>query len=581
MTENSYKEYASDTVMRFLDHMTKDTIARIHQAYFKRGHAASKDTLISDLVGLFSSDTPEELKRKIEASNPDVLKVLGKCVDGRLWTRKELTGSAKEPYYREKDLLDCMFLPNDSYSYYCREKSYTLPPSLQAIFHPMFVKQVPLPSPLSEDFADFFPSSAIPEDTVRFFESLAGAYTDQIIYTSMAKATAFLTKEMKDVQVPPVAESYGLSAKQALLAMLLPEMLSYRDLLPVFPLTTRHLLRRFFALEKADIKKENHGAFLPYLKLIKTDYVYKNANIHLAYRPLQLLHDLLGELETGRWYDAFALYDTFQSRSSPLLAIGDAAVIDEGDISLKAESVEGDTEPDFQASLTFSIRNLETETLHRPLFLAILYCLGMLGALSLHESPVGVKLPLGKKKGKLPFSPCDGLKAVRMTPFGRYLLGFTEEMPKIGEDSSSLVLDDELLVITYEGNDYTIRKLLASVAVPLGKDLFTVTEESFIHECARRSSVGSLIKTFTTIAKPLPPNWQKFLDDLKHKNEGFMKDSCTSYTVNDEVFAKLRKNLIFQIAEGISFATGNQIICKGKAVTLVERILEQYGYKNG
>lgn len=279
----------------------------------------------------------------------------------------------------------------------------------------------------------------------------------------------------------------------------------------------------------------------------------------------------------GAWYDVSSLYATFSSRSTPLLAMMDASIINDGKIALRVEKVEGDDDWDFALDHTFSILNLEEETMYKPLFLAILYCLGVIGVLSLHESTDDVPLPLVKKGKKCPFSPCDGLKAISMTPFGRYLLSFSEEFPHIKHETASLILDDELLIITFDGSDMMVRKILNTIAIPLGHNLYSVSRTSFLANCSNRSELGELMKSFREIAGKLPDNWSRFLDELSKKNEKDIRASCISYTVDEETFMKLRKD---KSVMGISFATGGKVICEHWAKKEFEKLLEEYGYKN-
>lgn len=103
----SYQSYTHHAVSSLLNNMPKERIFHIYQVFIGMEHALTKDDLIDRLVGFFSVDTPEKLKEKIYDRNPRILKILGKCVDGRSWTSEELTDNGTT----SDNILYCLFQP--------------------------------------------------------------------------------------------------------------------------------------------------------------------------------------------------------------------------------------------------------------------------------------------------------------------------------------------------------------------------------------------------------------------------------------------------------------------------------------
>lgn len=158
--------------------------------------------------------------------------------------------------------------------------------------------------------------------------------------------------------------------------------------------------------------------------------------------------------------------------------------------------------------------------LQRPLLRAYCYLFGALGILELSESPPG----MGKKrKDKLsPVTPYDSLKAVRVTPFGRYCLGFSSRPPARKTAEYEAIADKELLLVTVQGVNLERSLYLDQIGRKLGEMRWRISPESFIRGCTHSRHIEERIARFKKIIDPNPaPHWEALFSEVLKRAGAF------------------------------------------------------------
>lgn len=121
--------------------------------------------------------------------------------------------------------------------------------------------------------------------------------------------------------------------------------------------------------------------------------------------------------------------------------------------------------------------------------------------------------------GKTYFSVYDGIKAVKLTSLGAFILGKTNqyEAPNI-KKSYDLTLSAENLIILVEGETNMTDNLLATYADKIGSNRYAVSNETFLKNINSKKELKIKIDIFKqVIGTDLPTNWKTFFSILDKK----------------------------------------------------------------
>jgi hypothetical protein len=121
--------------------------------------------------------------------------------------------------------------------------------------------------------------------------------------------------------------------------------------------------------------------------------------------------------------------------------------------------------------------------------------------------------------GKTYFSNYDGIKAVKLTNLGAFILGKTMqyEVPKI-KKSYDLILSNENLIILVEGETAITDSLLGTYADKIGSNRYAVSNETFLKNINSKKELKIKIDIFKQIINTdLPANWKTFFSILDKK----------------------------------------------------------------
>ncbi len=110
----------------------------------------------------------------------------------------------------------------------------------------------------------------------------------------------------------------------------------------------------------------------------------------------------------------------------------------------------------------------------------------------------------------------DGLKYIKLTKLGSYILGKTQKYEvKFEEEKAQVVMDEKRLIIHLEGKDMLKSLILEKIADRLGDNYYRVDYRSFLKDCLSKKDVQQKIIFFKEqICSNPSPIWQEFLDEV-------------------------------------------------------------------
>ncbi|POR04040.1 hypothetical protein AU468_04295 [Alkalispirochaeta sphaeroplastigenens] len=162
--------------------------------------------------------------------------------------------------------------------------------------------------------------------------------------------------------------------------------------------------------------------------------------------------------------------------------------------------------------------------LDKPCMKSYCYLMATLGVLEITEKEPD--LPVQRQSKHLPVSPCDAINAIRVTDFGRWCLGLTQERPATRKIVFEALADKDLLLVTLKGTSLERRIFLDDIGEKLGEDRYRITPGSFIGKCTSTTDIRERITRFYDLIDPEPaPHWEAFFDDLLSRSHAF-----SSYT---------------------------------------------------
>lgn len=154
-----------------------------------------------------------------------------------------------------------------------------------------------------------------------------------------------------------------------------------------------------------------------------------------------------------------------------------------------------------------------------PFVKTMMFFMGALGMVDLgYSSPKNI---LCRKSGKPWLTVFDGLKYVRLTEFGEYVLGreksFSIDLPV---QTAKIEVDEYKTMVSLFGDDPIKRMALEAVGQEINRSSYMVTYQSFLRECHTSGDVKNKIKFFrdNIIEKP-PPIWEGFFKEVLARME--------------------------------------------------------------
>jgi hypothetical protein len=187
----------------------------------------------------------------------------------------------------------------------------------------------------------------------------------------------------------------------------------------------------------------------------------------------------------------------------------------------------------------------------------------------------------------------DGLKGVRLTALGEYLLERTESYTpaqaskQASAKAGSIILDEHRLLATLTASNPLLEiamqdymRLVSSLSSETGSKIFTMDYTSFLKDCKDAYDVEGKIKTFKKRVKAdVPAIWQKFFDEVVNKVEPL--DEVFDYRIftlkpSPELMRLLMQDEVFK--KIVVKAEGYKILVLNKDVSTLRKRLEKHGY---
>ena len=149
-----------------------------------------------------------------------------------------------------------------------------------------------------------------------------------------------------------------------------------------------------------------------------------------------------------------------------------------------------------------------------PFIRRMMFLLGTLGIVDLaYSSPTNT---IYREYGKPYLTAFDGLKYVRLTDFGDYVLGWKKTFKtQVIISSGTIELHENKTLLSIQGEDPIKRMALDAVGEPINKTSYRVNYKSFLKDCSTSKEVENKITFFReNIAKKPPAIWEEFFEHL-------------------------------------------------------------------
>jgi len=176
---------------------------------------------------------------------------------------------------------------------------------------------------------------------------------------------------------------------------------------------------------------------------------------------------------------------------------------------------------------TFTEKNFLTDAGSIRLFTYVPYVKGMIFlCASLGILDIKYNYPISLDSNMKDLFYFEGLKYVRLTSFGEYILGLKDDYTYSITDDTEVKLFDNALMIKVEGESPKKRNLLEKVSIPISDTLYKTDARTFYSSCTSSVEVLRIIEKFKEIVTgDVPDNWITFFRSLRAKMNPFKEVS--------------------------------------------------------
>lgn len=322
-------------------------------------------------------------------------------------------------------------------------------------------------------------------------------------------------------------------------------------------------------LKKLILKTENDPFFVFYnllfhitgkntINTVDKDTLLKNDNL------IKSMFFIFREMKQGYWYDFKNILFFINLRNLDVDILENVS-LDKLYISYKNEYRDKERK--------YLSKNHELDTLFTiPLIKAIFFLFSSLGIFDIKYN----------KNTNEVNSVFDGLKYIKLTELGSYLLGLNYTFDfKIKESNTKIIINDLNLTILVKGNDKTKTLYLASFAEKISENMYIVTYESFLKKCTSKKDIEAKIKLFKKeVSSNLPKIWNDFFDTLLKRVSNLTEEKeLVIYnldTINNELIEIFFKDQI--INKLILKVEGQRIAIYKDDFLKIKKRLEIFGF---
>jgi hypothetical protein len=216
----------------------------------------------------------------------------------------------------------------------------------------------------------------------------------------------------------------------------------------------------------------------------------------------------------------------------------------------------------------------------RPLLRGYCYLMASLGLLEIAEEEP--EKPL-KKRGKMvPISSFDSLAYARITPFGAWCLGISEEKPEPAKVCYEAIADRDLPLVTCRGHSLECKIYLERIGEPLGEERYRISEASLIRECKSMEEITSRINDFHRLVADEPAaHWKDLFSRVRQRAELFQNPK-RCFMIHLPADKELRRLFLEdkKISSLVTRAEGGRIVVEEKNYQKLRKALETFGFLN-
>ncbi|MGL4307786.1 hypothetical protein [Cetobacterium sp. SF1] len=214
-----------------------------------------------------------------------------------------------------------------------------------------------------------------------------------------------------------------------------------------------------------------------------------------------------------------------------------------------------------------------------PFVKSVFFILATLGVVEVYYDQPSINNSLYLKNGYL--SKYDGLKYVKLTALGRYILGMTEDYDfKITKEEGEVYLDEDRLIATILGDAPIKTMYLEKVGHRIAPNKFKVEKLSFLKGIESSQDIIERIEEFREkITESYSEIWMEFFEEMERKSNSV---TCVSeYTV---LKLQNEKDLIMALTKDMRFKSlvlkgeDYHILVKNENVEKVKELFKEYGY---
>jgi hypothetical protein len=216
----------------------------------------------------------------------------------------------------------------------------------------------------------------------------------------------------------------------------------------------------------------------------------------------------------------------------------------------------------------------------RPLFRAYCYLFAALGVLEIVEGEATALVRLEDDR-MAPVSPYDHVTHIRVTPFGAWALGVSEQRPQEQKLVFEAITDKDLLLVTFRGKSLERKLFLEEIGQKLGDERYRISEASFIKGCSSPRDVQVRIERFRTLIDEHPsPRWEVFFTSVLERMTLFRESiNCCVYDLSESRAARDLVASDPQLRELVLRVEGNRIAVHEADHQKFLKLLEKAGWK--
>ncbi|MGL5123834.1 MAG: hypothetical protein ACRC6K_06720 [Fusobacteriaceae bacterium] len=214
-----------------------------------------------------------------------------------------------------------------------------------------------------------------------------------------------------------------------------------------------------------------------------------------------------------------------------------------------------------------------------PFIKSVFFILGAMGVVELYYEAPSSNNCLYLKNGHL--SKYDGLKAVRLTEFGKYVFDLVDTYDfKDLKDEGEVILDEDRLIVTIIGEAPSKAMYLEKISTKISSNKFKITKDSFLKDIKTVEELKERIKVFKDkVHGDISEFWGSFFDELINKSSAI--NVIADYTV---LKLKNDKELLTYVAKDERFKSfilkgeNYHIFVKNDDMGKVINLFKEYGY---